>query len=126
MPDAALSENLAEMSAAAAAVRAGEVGLAAVDIDTGAGTVHEGDWFAAIGDTIVDIGGQPAPLALRLVELLVGEVVDTELITVVLGDGAPSPENDLIFQALRDAWPDLRIDVIVGGQPHPRYLIGVE
>ena len=125
-PDARLSENESEMSAAAAAVSAGEVSIATIDVDTEAGSVRAGEWFAAIGDSVLEIGDEPASVARRLVERLVDVREGAELITVVLGDGAPSPEADAVCRVLRDAWPALRVEPIVGGQPHHRYLIGVE
>ncbi len=123
--DATVGQNAREMSAAGAAVRAGEVGIAAVAVDTAAGPVRPGDWFAAVGETVVEIGDEPAPVAVRLVERLIGRA-EAELITVVLGEGAAAPEVDNVCEALREAGPGLRVDVIVGGQPHHRYLIGVE
>jgi DAK2 domain fusion protein YloV len=125
-PDADFSDNVAEMSTAAAAVRAGEVTMAAIGVKTSVGPIRAGDWLASVGDTVVEIGDDPMPLARHLVERLISDANEPELITIVLGEGAPSPEVDPVCGALREMWPHLRVEVIVGGQPRHRYLIGVE
>src|SRR5262249_29370339 len=86
-PDAALSENESEMSAAAASVSAGEVSVAVIDVDTEAGPVRAGEWFAGVGDSVIEIGDDAGSLARRLVERLVDVREGAELITVVLGEG---------------------------------------
>jgi hypothetical protein len=45
---------------------------------------------------------------------------------VVTGDGAESEESTRVVRALREAFVDLEVQVVDGGQPQPLYLIGVE
>jgi len=84
------------MEAAAAAVRWGEVGP----------------------------GDDPAAAAVDLARTL--EPDGAELLTLYLGQGASDEEGERVAGALRNAFPDLDVEVQRGDQPGAPYLMGME
>src|SRR5262249_29102159 len=128
LPSADTETNASAMSKAASGVAAGEVAQAVASVETEVGFVLMGQWIAARGDAVLEIGGDPAPVARALLERLLADVSDPEVVTVVLGGGArmEAPNADPVVAALRAAHPRLTVEAVAGGQPRHRYLIGVE
>jgi dihydroxyacetone kinase-like predicted kinase len=128
VPHAGVDSNVRAMREAVAMSVAGEVAEATLAAQTPAGPVGVGDWVGTREGTVLEVGPDPAPVAIALVELFRRDRPDAEVLTVVLGDGAESdgPAGDPVVVALRTANGDLRIDALPGGQPRLRYLIGLE
>jgi len=102
-PVEGLGENVAAAGQAARAVRAGEVAQAEGDAAAPAGDVRQGDWLGLAG-------GDPGP----------------EIVTVVAGEDTPGPEAEATVERLRALLPGAEVELLQGGQPRYRYLIGVE
>jgi DAK2 domain fusion protein YloV len=81
-----------------------------------------GQWVAALGGRSVAAADAAVPAAEALVERLVARVPDPEIVTVIVGAAG----DDGVVNAIRAARPDLRVDVIHGGQLGSAFLIGVE
>ena len=66
------------------------------------------------------------------VEEVAAEVLDRllinggELVTAMLGEGAPEHLVEAINRHVRDTHPEVDVEVLVGGQPHYPVLLGVE
>jgi dihydroxyacetone kinase-like predicted kinase len=125
-PNATLAANARAMTAAAAACAAGEVGEAVIAAATRAGDVEPGGWVAVRAREVVAVAGDAPTAALALAEALRSDTPDPQIITVVLGRGAPDADADAAVRALRVAHPDLELQPVAGGQPRFRYLIGIE
>jgi uncharacterized protein len=117
--------NGAEMAAAAAAVRTGELTRAVRDSSSDAGPIRSGDWIGLVrGDGIVSAATDATVAARGLLGVLMAE--GAELITIITGDEAePTGLAELIaWLAAQDRAPE--VEVHHGGQPLYPYLFGVE
>jgi uncharacterized protein len=115
-------ENAAEMEEAAAGVRAGGVTRASRTTSLGGLVIEQGQFLGLVDEEPVTAGPVLAPVAREVVERLLGEPAD--VLTVLAGEEAEGVEE--LAEALRDAHPELEIEVHEGGQPHYALLFSAE
>lgn len=123
-PDASAADNLVAMSSAAAATRQGAVTVASRDALTSAGRCHAGDVLGVVDGDIVSVGTQLEAIGADVVQRLLGS--GGELVTIVVGDGAPAGLGEAIAQSAQVGRRDVEACVIEGGQPLYPLLLGVE
>jgi uncharacterized protein len=124
-PQAPADQVLADLRAAAAAVRCGEVVPAVRDADTPIGRVTSGQPLAVIDGTVV-AGAHDAIEALDAVchHLQVG---DAELVTLLLGRDVSAEEAQRAEETVRRRAADgAEVTVLDVGQHPARYAVGVE
>ncbi len=117
-PARSLDENAKAMREAEAACRCGEVRAAS------GGEERSGGWLGLAEGREIVLGADLEETAVCIARCLAD--ARSELLTVVIGDGAESEESTRLVRALREAFVDLEVQVVDGGQPQPLYLIGVE
>ncbi|EHR59981.1 DAK2 domain-containing protein [Saccharomonospora cyanea] len=121
--------DVVAMAEAAAATRRGEVVVAAEDAITWVGRVAAGDVVGFIDGEVVLIESGDAG---RRVERAATGVLDRmlavggELVTVLVGDGAPDGVADVLAEHLRAERPDVELVCYPGGQTDAVLLMGVE
>jgi len=128
----------AGMLAAAYETCSGEIAYAEKQAEWRGGRVDVGDCLGLSGGDILVVGSDPAEVAVTLARKL-GVAVDAEarngpdaattcneLLTLYVGADATDEEAERVAAALRDAFPDLEVEVQRGGQPRYPYLIGIE
>jgi DAK2 domain fusion protein YloV len=123
-PVASPDENEREMLAAAAGCVSIEVVRASRDSETPAGRVRAGDWLGLVEGDVVALGADPAGVAAKLVSDR--STPDHEILTLLLGADPSEEEAGAVAAALREAAPELDLQVHRGGQPGHPYLIGLE
>lgn len=124
-PDADAATNAEVMTAAAEAVRTGEVTCAVRSTASPAGPIAEGDWIGIVrGGGIGVVGTELVDVATRLVEHLLAE--GGELVTVLTGADADPAETGRVLERLAVSHPGVDVEVHDGGQPLYPYLFGVE
>ncbi len=123
-PVEGLDENADAMTEAAGACAAAEITRAVRDADTPAGRVERGDVLGVVDGDVRFVGRAAAEIAGRLVSGLRTE--DHEIVTLIVGVDATKEEATEVEEAIRTAAPELRLDVLDGGQPSYPYLIGME
>jgi uncharacterized protein len=116
------ADNAADMTEAAEGVRSGAVVRARESGTLGGLEVEQGHFLGLVEGEPVTSGPVLEPVAREVVERLIGEA--SEVLTVLRGEGADST-SDLVA-ALRDAHPELEIEVHEGGQPANPLLFAVE
>jgi uncharacterized protein len=121
-PGRSAAENEADMKRAAAAVRSGGVTRASRSATIGGLEVEQGQFLGLIEGEPVTSGPVLEPVAREVVERLLGEASD--VLTVLIGEGGEAAEE--LVEAVRDAHPDLEIEVHEGGQPRYLLLFAVE
>jgi DAK2 domain fusion protein YloV len=121
-PGRPAAENEADMRRAAAAVRSGAVTRASRSATIGGLEVEQGQFLGLVEGEPVTSGPMLEPVAREVVERLVGEASD--VLTVLIGEGVEGAEE--LVEAVRDAHPNLEIEVHEGGQPHYPLLFAVE
>ncbi|MFV0458207.1 MAG: DAK2 domain-containing protein [Actinomycetales bacterium] len=120
-PGDGFEQVVAAMRAAAEATRYGAVALAARAADTPGGPCSPGDALGLVGGTIVRVGPQVSAMV-RLVVRDLAVAGPPELVTVVLGVGAPGGLEDVVRAELGE----VEVQVIAGGQLTYPVLLGVE
>src|SRR4051794_6501900 len=121
---ASLDANVAAMEEAAGRVRAGEVTQAVRDSVAECGPIANGDWIAITRDGIQVAVKSAVDAAVALVDVLVDH--DTELVTIIVGEGADADDTARLGDHVADAHPHVEVEVHRGDQPLYPYLIGVE
>jgi len=123
--DDGILEGLArDMERAMAAVRSGEVTVAARDFEADGHRARAGDVIGLAGDTLVAVGRDRNEVACRLVEAMGG--AHAQLITVYYGAEVDEAGAQALGARLREAFPDAEVELYAGGQPHYPYLLSVE
>jgi hypothetical protein len=115
-PTATADENGERLSSALEGIRAGSVAPAARD--DAKGRFVTGDAVGFVGDEIVAWGGAGTTLSETMSRLGEG----AEILTVVVGEGAPIPLGDLENHAPEG----VDLEVHDGGQPHYWWLLAAE
>lgn len=123
---AAKDDAVAQMQAAASAVRAGQVVAATRDAQTPIGDVAQGQALAVTADgTVVAVASDPLEALVALGDALT--IGDAELITLLVGRDVEPDDNHAAQAVLAErASPTAHIDVVAAGQPRAWYWIGVE
>jgi DAK2 domain fusion protein YloV len=121
-PGRPVAENEADMRRAAAAVRSGAVARASRSATIGGLEVEQGQFLGLIEGEPVTSGPVLEPVAREVVERLLGEASD--VLTVLIGEGVEAGGE--LVEAVRDAHPDLEVEVHKGGQPRYLLLFAVE
>jgi uncharacterized protein len=117
-------DDVVAMAEAAAATRFAEVTIAQREALTSVGVCQPGDVLGLIDGEVVEIGRGLVSVAFALVDRLLG--VGVELMTVLVGGGAPDSVGNLIAQHVQERAPYTDVTVYPGGQPDFPLIIGVE
>jgi dihydroxyacetone kinase-like predicted kinase len=126
-PVAEVDENAKEMEGAAGSCRSGEVARAERDAETIAGPVRAGEWMGLADGEVAWVGHEPVRAVMETTRRLIErDGVKSELITLIWGAAALESDRRAAEAELREAFPELEVEVIEGGQPRYPYLIGVE
>lgn len=117
-------DDVVAMAEAAAATRVAELTVAAEQALTAVGMCQPGDVLGLIDGEVVEIGRGMLAVAFGLVDRLLG--VGAELMTVVVGDGAPRRAGELVEAHIRGRAPFTDVTVYTGDQPDHPVIIGAE
>ena len=123
-PARAFAEDAIAMSAAASATRWAEVTVAVRDAQTSAGACRAGDVLGLVLGDVAVIGSSVEDVACDVLTRMLA--AGGELVTVVVGEGAPEGLGDALAGRVAAAYPLVEAEVHDGGQPHYPVLLGVE
>ena len=115
-------ENAPEMEEAAAGVRAGAVTKASRDAVVGDLAVEEGQYLGLLDGEPATTGPVLQPVAREVVERLLEEGAD--VLTILVGEDGEGIDDLLAY--VREAHPELEVEVHEGGQPHYPLLFAAE
>jgi len=123
-PEGSLDDNAAAMHEAIAAVRTGEVTLAARATQVHGKAIAEGQPIGLVDGDLVVTEATVAGAVRSCVAIMI-EGRDAPLVTLYAGEGEAASDADAIADPLRTEL-SVEVEVVAGGQPHYPYLIGVE
>ncbi|GHA03213.1 DAK2 domain-containing protein [Streptomyces echinoruber] len=123
-PERRFDEDVVAMTSAAGATRYAEVTVAERQAWTTAGICQAGDVLGLIDGDVAVIGSDVTATAQTVLDRMLA--AGGELVTLVLGDGAPASVADRLQARVREAY--LAVDTVVyrGGRQGALLLIGVE
>ena len=123
-PEAEADENVEGMEDACQDVKSGEITRAARDATIEGVDVRQGQFLALLDGKPRAAGDDLNPV---LVDLIGGAgVSDESLVTLYWGEMLSSSDADSASQALQEAYDDLEVEVVHGGQPHYEFIISIE
>ncbi len=117
-------ENAEEMTEAAADVRTGEVTTAVRSAVVDGIDVEAGQLMGLLDNRVVAAGGAlPDVVAAVLRE---ADVSEDELVTLYAGEPATDEAASSVVDALAEAFPEVELELVPGGQPHYHFLLSIE
>ncbi|MDT4892006.1 MAG: fatty acid kinase [Pseudonocardiales bacterium] len=117
-------DDVVAMAEAAAATRFAEVVVADQQALTSVGMCEPGDILGLIDGEVVEIGHGLLAVTFALTDRLLG--VGAELLTVLVGEGAPNGVGAVIAGHVRNRAPLAEVTVYAAGQQSCPLIIGVE
>ncbi|MCB0203528.1 MAG: DAK2 domain-containing protein [Anaerolineae bacterium] len=119
-----LDQNVQKMTRALSDVVTGEVTIAVRDASFDGVDVKKDDAIGLLDDTLCARGDSPQEVLFALLEQM--DALEAENITVYRGDQIDDATANALEQQLTAAYPDQRIEIIYGGQPHYHFIISTE
>ena len=117
-------ENTRALKEALSLSSSAELARAERDATTPVGAVRSGDWIATVEGEVVYSGPSLEDAAAVVGRRMGGE--DAELLTLIVGADVRDEEEQRVRTTLARSLPQLRLEVLSGGQPRHPFLIGVE
>ena len=112
------------MAEASGAVQTAEITRAVRSVQVNGVSVAEGQVIGLLDDTLATVGAEPDEVALDLLERMGAD--DYEIVTIYYGEGAEEAGAEALAERIRQAYPEIEVEVIEGGQAHYPYVLGVE
>ena len=122
--DGDLEETAAAMQESMEDVVSGEVTVATRTVELDGIAVNEGEHIALLDGKLVLAAQGLDEAVLGL--LRQAEAEERELLTMFYGDGLSKSEAHRLADVIREAYPDLEIEVQFGGQPHYPLILSLE
>lgn len=124
MPEADIDTNVEAMNEGIGHVKTGQVTYAVRDTKIDDKVIHEGD-IMGIGDQgILSVGQSVDETAKEMLSCLVDD--DSELISLYYGQDIRQEDAEAFAQSVEELYPDVDVDLHMGGQPIYYYVLSVE
>ena len=124
MPEADVDTNIEALEEAIKNVKTGQVTYAVRDTHIDDKEIHEGD-IMGIGDRgILAVGQSVEETTKEMLAQLVDE--ESELISLYFGHDVLEEDAENFAQEVEELYPDVDVDVHMGGQPIYYYVLSVE
>lgn len=124
MPEADVDTNIEALEEAIKNVKTGQVTYAIRDTHIDDKEIHEGD-IMGIGDRgILAVGQSVEETTKEMLAQLVDE--ESELISLYFGQDVLEEDAENFAQEVEELYPDVDVDVHMGGQPIYYYVLSVE
>ena len=124
MPEADVDTNIEALEEAIKTVKTGQVTYAVRDTHIDDKEIHEGD-IMGIGDRgILAVGQSVEETTKEMLAQLVDE--ESELISLYFGQDVLEEDAENFAQEVEELYPDVDVDVHMGGQPIYYYVLSVE
>jgi DAK2 domain fusion protein YloV len=118
------AQILAAMDAARHHVRTAELTVAVRDVAIDNVPVRRGDVLGLLDGVLVMAGEDQGSVATALLDTL--PVTAYELVTVYTGEAVSEETAGQFVDLLRRRYPEVRVELLPGGQPHYQYVISAE
>ena len=123
-PDASVEENKETMMEEILNVKTGQVTYAVRDTEMDGHIIKEND-FMGIGDkTILSVGTDLKETTLSMIDCMVDE--DSAIVSIYYGSDSTEDDANELAELIGEKYPDVDVEVNLGGQPIYYYVISVE
>ncbi|MBN9390121.1 MAG: DAK2 domain-containing protein [Chloroflexi bacterium] len=122
--EASLDDNAANMQAAMADVRTGEVTRAVRTAMVNGISVTEGQWIGLLDDELSVAVESKEETVWQLLEKM--DTAGHDLVTFYYGQDVSEPEAQTMLAQVQEKYPAQSVELVQGGQPHYHYIISVE
>ena len=123
-PDACVEENKETMMEEILNVKTGQVTYAVRDTEMDGHIIKEND-FMGIGDkTILSVGTDLKETTLSMIDCMVDE--DSAIVSIYYGSDSTEDDANELAELISEKYPDVDVEVNLGGQPIYYYVISVE
>ncbi len=119
-----LESNVKTMSDASRTVRTAEITRAVRSVQVNGLSVAEGQVIGLLDGTLATVGAEMDGVALSLLEGL--DIEEYEIVTVYYGEDTDKAAAEALAERIGQAFPDVEVEVIEGGQAHYPYILGIE
>ncbi len=124
MPERSVEENTARMTEEMGKVKTGQITYAVRDTIIDEKEIKQND-IMGIGDSgIISVGTDLFKTTVDMVSNLIDD--DTEIISIYYGQKVTENDAAAIADKIEDLYPDVDVEVNMGGQPIYYYIISVE
>ena len=124
MPEADVDTNMDAMLEAVKNVKTGQVTYAVRDTHIDDKEIHEGDIMGIGDDGILSVGQSVEETAKEMLAKLVDD--DSELISLYYGQDVLAEDAEKFAGDVEALYPDVDVDIHMGGQPIYYYVLSVE
>jgi DAK2 domain fusion protein YloV len=124
IPDGDFDEVVEEMNAAIGEVETGEITIATRSVEIDGVDVKKGEIIVLHNGKLVLATDTLEKACLGLLEAAHAEYF--ELVTLFYGADTPHSEVNRIADAIRNAYPEIEVEVQEGGQPHYQFIVSIE
>jgi len=123
-PDASLSENLENMTAAFSSIDAGQVTYAVRDTVIDNVVIKKGNIIGLDKGSIVTSGKNVEQVTMALIDKMLTE--DKEVVTLYYGADVKEEDAEKFAEKVEETHPDVEVILHYGGQPLYYYVLSVE
>ncbi|MDE5782402.1 MAG: DAK2 domain-containing protein [Lachnospiraceae bacterium] len=124
VPNKSVEENVSAMTEEIGRVKTGQVTYAVRDTSIDGKEIHEND-IMGIGDSgILSVGTDIDMTTLDMVSQMIDE--DSEILSIYYGNEVSEDKAGELASKIEELYPDIDIEVNMGGQPIYYYVISVE
>ena len=125
MPEASVDENIEAMEEAISVISSGQVTYAVRDTTIDGKVIHDGDIMGLDDNGIQAVGKEINDTTIELLKAMVDED-ESELISVYYGRDMAQEDVDALEEMIEESFPDLDVEIQMGGQPVYYYMLSVE
>lgn len=122
-PEADLEDNVEAMEDALSEVKSGQVTQAVRDTSLNGVDINKGDFIGIVDGDIKITGDNLNDTAFEMVKEMLD---DSELVTILYGDGAKEKDALKLSKLIEEYDDELEIEIHAGGQPLYPFLVSVE
>ncbi len=124
VPGDSAEENEERMKEEMTLVRSGEITYAVRDTNIEGKQISAGDYMGIGDDGIIAVEKKIDKTLFGMLASMVDE--DSALITLYSGSDVKKKDSQKLFEKVRDAYPNMEIELVEGGQPVYYYVLSVE
>lgn len=123
-PEISVEENKEAMTEAFSSVKTGQITFAVRDTTIDGVDIHKDDYMALNDGKIVLATSDMLEASRKLLSELIDE--DTEIVTILYGEGVKDEEVNAISEFIEESYPNVELDIVEGKQALYPFIFSVE